>query len=123
MVTVAPEFQTIIGTADDVSFRDNLYINRAYLCSCRYKLETFCTHHRTYRSVQCGYSFLTNCTTTVPLYTFVGKDFFNFFLHAVKFSGFTHMLSFNIREAPTFNLYLSQKANYGKSITASIYLY
>eukprot|EP00105_Crassostrea_gigas_P003157 XP_011415912.1 PREDICTED: protein SpAN-like [Crassostrea gigas] len=33
MVTVAPEFQTIIGTADDVSFRDNLYINRAYLCS------------------------------------------------------------------------------------------
>ncbi|XP_022307244.2 protein SpAN-like [Crassostrea virginica] len=35
MVTAQPEYQSIIGKADDVSFRDNMYINRAYLCSWR----------------------------------------------------------------------------------------
>ncbi|XP_048728660.2 tolloid-like protein 2 [Ostrea edulis] len=32
MVTRQPEYQSIIGNADDVSFYDKLYINRAYRC-------------------------------------------------------------------------------------------
>ena len=39
MVTVQPEYQSIIGKAEDVSFRDNMYINRAYLCSCKHVME------------------------------------------------------------------------------------